>query len=113
MSDAVMSTLTVHCQWEDETVRERTGQPHHVPMLSKCSTSTSYPWFCWAWWLVGRFVAFHPKGRGFESRSSRHVGTLGKSFTHSCLWRFGVKLRHSYSRLSVLCRSGLQEALYK
>src|SRR6218665_2767097 len=28
----------------------------------------------------------------FESRSSRHVGTLGKSFTHSCLWRFGAKL---------------------
>jgi len=31
----------------------------------------------------------------FDSRSIRHVGTLGKSFTHSCLWRFGVKLRHS------------------
>src|SRR6218665_826285 len=29
---------------------------------------------------------------GFEYRSSRHVGTLGKSFTHSCLWHFGVKL---------------------
>ena len=27
-------------------------------------------------------ITFHPKGRGFESRSSRHVGTLGKSFTH-------------------------------
>ena len=26
-----------------------------------------------------------PKGRGFDSRSSRHVGTLGKSFTYSCL----------------------------
>src|SRR6218665_1071270 len=24
---AVMSTLTAHCQWEDETVRERTGHP--------------------------------------------------------------------------------------
>jgi len=32
-----------------------------------------------------------PKGRGFESRSSRHEETLGKSFTCSCLWRFGVK----------------------
>ena len=47
------------------------------------------------WWLIGRFVAFRPKGREFESRSSRHVGTLGKSFTRSCLWRFDVKLRHS------------------
>src|SRR6218665_1629467 len=28
---------------------------------------------------------FHPEGRGFDSRSSRHVGTLGKSFTCSCL----------------------------
>src|SRR6218665_2908795 len=44
---------------------------------------------------IGRFDAFHPKGRGFESRSSRHVGTLGKSFTRSYLWQFGVKLRHS------------------
>src|SRR6218665_3115690 len=46
-----------------------------------------------AWWLIDRFVAFRPKGRGFESRSSRHVGTFVKSFTHTCLWRFAVKLR--------------------
>ena len=26
-----------------------------------------------------------PEGRRFESHSSRHVGTLGKSFTCSCL----------------------------
>ena len=32
-----------------------------------------------AWWLIGRFVAFRPKGRGFESGSSRRVGTFGKS----------------------------------
>ena len=48
-----------------------------------------------AWWLIGRFEAFRPKGRGFEYRCSRHVGSLGKSFTRSCLWLFGVKLRHS------------------
>ena len=24
---------------------------------------------CWAWWLIGRFNAFCPKGRGFESCS--------------------------------------------
>ena len=34
------------------------------------------------------------EGRGFESRSSCHAGTLGKSYTRRCLWRFGVKLRH-------------------
>src|SRR6218665_2987965 len=47
-----------------------------------------------SWWLIGRFNAFRPKDRGFDSRSSRHLGTFGKSFTHSCLWRFGVKLRY-------------------
>ena len=47
------------------------------------------------WWRFGRVDVFRPKGQGFDSRSSRHVGTLGKSFIHGCLWRFGVKLRHS------------------
>src|SRR6218665_520245 len=47
------------------------------------------------WWLIGRFEAFRPKGRGFKSHSSCHIGALGKSFTRSCLWCFGVKLRHS------------------
>ena len=49
---------------------------------------------CWAWWRIGRFDAFRPKGREFESLSSRHVETLGKFFTCSCLWRLGVNLRH-------------------
>jgi len=44
--------------------------------------------------------AFRPKGHGFESHSSRHVGTLSKSLTRSCLWRFGVKLRHSIRAVS-------------
>src|SRR6218665_671137 len=26
-NSVMMSTLTTHCQWEDETVRERTGHP--------------------------------------------------------------------------------------
>src|SRR6218665_4010320 len=46
---------------------------------------------CGAWLLIGRFVAFRTKGRGFESRSSRHARILGKSFTRSCLW-FNVHL---------------------
>ena len=29
--------------------------------------------------------SFQPEGRGFDSRYSHHVGTLGKSFTYSCL----------------------------
>ena len=35
------------------------------------------------WWHIGRVDAFRLEGRGSESRSSRHVGTLGKSFTVS------------------------------
>ena len=66
-----------------------------------------------AWWLIGRFITFRPKGRGFKSHSSRRVGTLGKSFTRSCLWHFGVKLWHSIRVASgvPLSSSGLEEAL--
>src|SRR6218665_15248 len=53
-------------------------------------------------WRIGRVDAYRPKGHGFDSHSSRHVETLGKFFTHSCLWRFGVKFRH------VLCRERLR-----
>src|SRR6218665_1552790 len=45
-------------------------------------------------WRIGRVDAFRSKGHGFDSRSSRHVGTLDKSSTHSCRWHFGVKSRH-------------------
>jgi len=56
--------------------------------------------------MVGRVDAYRPEGCGFDSCSSRHVGTLGKSFALSCLWLFGVKLRHS--AVSVLCRERLR-----
>ena len=64
-------------------------------------------------WLICRFGAFRQKGRGFEYRSNRHVGTLCKSFTRSCLRRFGVKLRYSVRAVSgaPLSSSGLEEAL--
>jgi len=52
-------------------------------------------------WLIGRFGAFRPKGRRVESLSSHHIGTLGKSFTRRCLWRFGVKFRHSTFKLPI------------
>jgi len=38
-----------------------------------------------AWWLMGKFGALRAEGRKFESHSSRHVGTLDKSFTHRFL----------------------------
>ena len=72
----------------------------------------------WAWWLIGRVNAYCPNGLGFDSPSSRHVGTLGKSFARSCLWRFGMKLQHSIramsgTPLSTVSSSGLEEVLYK
>ena len=60
------------------------------------------------WWHIGRIEAFRLEGRGFESRSSHHVGTLGKSLTHSCL---PVELRHSICAVSEALLSGLVEAL--
>ena len=65
------------------------------------------------WWLIGRFIAFRPKGCGIKSCSSRHIGTLGKSFTRNCLWRFGLKLRYSIHAVleEPLSSSGLEEAL--
>ena len=45
-----------------------------------------------AWWRIGRFNTFRPKGRGLESCSSHHVGTLGKSFTRcsASAWNSGT-----------------------
>src|SRR6218665_1924566 len=48
-----------------------------------------------AWRLSGKVGAFRPGGRRFESHPSRPFGTLGKSFTHSCLWCFVVLTPHS------------------
>src|SRR6218665_680419 len=64
-------------------------------------------------WCTGRVDAFPLKGHGFDSRSSCQVGTLGKSFTRSCLWCFRVKLRHSIRAVSGEPRSssGLEETL--
>ena len=41
--------------------------------------------WCGTWWRLGWDDDLQPEGRGFDYRSSRHVGTLGKSFTRSCL----------------------------
>ena len=69
--------------------------------------------------IVGRDGAlvesthFVRKVMGIYSRFSRYVGTLGKSFTHSCLWRSGVKFRNSIHAVSgaPLSGKGLEEAL--
>ena len=65
------------------------------------------------WWLIGKVDAFRPKGHGFDTRTSRHVGTMGRSFIHSCQRRFCVKFRHSIRSVSgaPLSSGGLEEAL--
>ena len=65
------------------------------------------------WWHFGRVDTFRPNGHGFDSRSSRHVGTIGKFLTHSCLWRFGMKFQHSVRAVSGAPLNGraLEEAL--
>jgi len=68
------------------TMQLRQCMPIYVGRVGSLADSSSIVW----------------EGRGFESRSVRHVGTLNKSCTHNCLWRFGVKFRHS---------SELEEAL--
>ena len=82
--------------------------------ISDSSDSNGNTYTLWGRvWRIGSDDAFRSKGHGFDSRSSRHLGTLGKSFTHSCLLRFGVKFRHSVRAVSGAPRniSGLEEAL--
>jgi len=73
-----------------------------VPCLYDCFVG-SLCFFCEAWWCIGWFDAFRPKGRRFESSSSRHVGTLGMSFTHSCM----LHSAWNSDTVSVLCRGRL------
>src|SRR6218665_4163645 len=49
---------------------------------------------------MGATDAYRAKGRGFDSRSGRHVATLDKFFARSCLWRFDVKLQHRIRAVS-------------
>ena len=69
--------------------------------------------YCGAWWLIRIVDAYRPNGRGFDSRSSCYLWTLGKLFARSCLWRFGVKLRHSICAVlgTPLSSSELENAL--
>ena len=64
-------------------------------------------------WSIVRVEALRPEGRGFKPRSCRHVGTLGKFLTRSCLWRFCVKLRHGIRAVSgaLMSSSGHEEEL--
>ena len=44
-NSAMTSTLTIHCQWEDDMVRERTGHPLSYSEAKKNEiANTSCPW---------------------------------------------------------------------
>jgi len=43
---AVVSTLTIHCQWEDETARERTGHPISYAVAKKMKSLTLHTRGC-------------------------------------------------------------------
>src|SRR6218665_829466 len=94
------------------------GKQSHVLKTDKkrlyiATGNAVYKARCGTWWRIGRVEAFRPEGRGFESRSNRHVETFGKSLTRSCLWGFGVKLRNSIRAMSgaLMSSSGLEKAL--
>ena len=65
--------------WHMRACGQSSPSPSHLP------TDSIWSFICEAWWRIGRDDAFQPEGHGFEYRSSRHVGTLGKSFTYNCL----------------------------
>ena len=92
-------------------VAEIAGKEYSIEQV-RCSFT--YQYYHGTWWRIGNVDTCRPEGRGFESRSSRHVGTLGKSLTRSCLWCFGVKHRHSIRAVSgaLLSSSGLETELF-
>ena len=49
-----------------------------IQRLSLCRSLLTEFVYSGAWWRIGRVDTFRPKGRGFESRSSRHRRDLGQ-----------------------------------
>src|SRR6218665_2474715 len=45
-NSAMMSTLTAHCQWDDETMRERTGYPPSYAVAKKMKSLTLHTHGC-------------------------------------------------------------------
>ena len=52
------------------------------------------------WERGGSLVDSTPFHRKVAGSNPALAITLGKSFTRSCLWRFGVKLRHGIRTVS-------------
>ena len=58
---------------------------HTHKCMHECIDTYTHTYTRGTWWRLGWVNYFQPKGLGFDSRSSRNVGTLSKSFTCSCL----------------------------
>jgi len=51
-NSAMTSTLTAHCQWEDETGMERTGHPlSYAEKMTSLALQSSNPWLQPESWL--------------------------------------------------------------
>ena len=88
--------MSIKVTWND-------SQQPNTTNLEKPDIFQDFSCVCWTEeqrLVAGRVDAFRLKGHEFNSHSSHHIGTLGKSFAHSCLWRFGVKLQHSICAVS-------------
>ena len=84
-----MPPIIEKCLWFHQLLTPFAHQIVWLP-YNICDKSMPVPltpaWcLCGAWWLSGKFGALHSKSRRFESTYSHHVGTLGKSCTHSSL----------------------------
>ena len=44
-----MSSLTMHCQWEEETAMEKADDPSSYAEAKKMKLLTSYPWLPQGW----------------------------------------------------------------
>ena len=72
--------------WEDRPPSPPLGPrpcPRQPPTKNMYSAASCHPMLCICGkrWHSGKFDAFCSEGHRFGSLSSRHVGTLGKSFT--------------------------------
>ena len=59
-NSAMMNTLAAHCQWEDESVRERTGHPPSPAMAKKMKSLTLHTHGCLRATFKGMIFFFLP-----------------------------------------------------
>ena len=76
-NSAMMSTLTALCQWEDETVMERTGHPHSYALAKSVRI--------WSRWHFIPMASL----RDCSSSSIYNLNADTHTFIHACLYMCG------------------------